>query len=195
MTPCRLVEVYRRFRGASAFLTMETADTSEILVNVYQTTRRCTSEDRHLQIINYSLICQCPGSQVETSARGVHSKDSFHLQVFYVTECVLIFERKQRWLGCQYLALSKLSTFYRCSANHKNELPLQRTAKINSEKLSTFFVSRSHCATELVSVRTQLAHGLAVMLQSVSRSRCWVAQPRALHRDPLPQVAHNFPCS
>jgi hypothetical protein len=61
VAPCRLVEVYRRFRDASCLyhqgddrpasiiaLMMEAASTSETSVNFYQTTRRYNPEDSHL---------------------------------------------------------------------------------------------------------------------------------------------------
>jgi hypothetical protein len=57
VAPCRLVEVYRRFRDACCFhlqslfaLMMEAASTSETSVNSYQTTRRNIPEDIHLHI-------------------------------------------------------------------------------------------------------------------------------------------------
>jgi hypothetical protein len=54
VAPCRLIEVYGRFRGAycrammEAALMMKTVSTSETSVNFYQTTRRNNSEDSHL---------------------------------------------------------------------------------------------------------------------------------------------------
>jgi hypothetical protein len=61
VSPCRLVEVYWRFRGALCLhhqgddissqgiaLVMEAASTSETLVNFYQTTRRNNPQDNHL---------------------------------------------------------------------------------------------------------------------------------------------------
>jgi hypothetical protein len=49
VTPCGLVEVYRRFRGAcSLTLMMEAASTSETSANFYHTTRRNNPEDFHL---------------------------------------------------------------------------------------------------------------------------------------------------
>jgi hypothetical protein len=51
--PCSLVEVYRRFRGASCLhqlivLMMEAASTSETLINFCQTARCYNPEDSHL---------------------------------------------------------------------------------------------------------------------------------------------------
>jgi hypothetical protein len=51
VVPCRLVEVYQRFRGTCClhYQGDETsARTSETLVNFYQTTRRYNPEDSHL---------------------------------------------------------------------------------------------------------------------------------------------------
>jgi hypothetical protein len=48
---CSLVEVYRRFRSASASIIraiMEAVSISEMSVNFYQTTRRNKPEDSHL---------------------------------------------------------------------------------------------------------------------------------------------------
>jgi hypothetical protein len=51
VAPCRLVEVYRRFRGAYCLaLIMEAVRTSETSVNFYQTTRRYNREDSHLRV-------------------------------------------------------------------------------------------------------------------------------------------------
>jgi hypothetical protein len=47
VAPCSLVEVYRRFRGASIIRVMEAASTSETLVNIYQTTWCNNPEDSH----------------------------------------------------------------------------------------------------------------------------------------------------
>jgi hypothetical protein len=51
VAPCSLVEVYQRFRDPCCLivLMMEAARTSETLVNFYQNTRRCNSEDSHLR--------------------------------------------------------------------------------------------------------------------------------------------------
>jgi hypothetical protein len=57
IAPCSLVEVHQRFRGPCCLhhqgliigLMMETARTSETLVNFYQTTRRYNPEDSHLR--------------------------------------------------------------------------------------------------------------------------------------------------
>jgi hypothetical protein len=61
VAPCSLVEVYQRFREpcclhyqgdecpALPALMMEAARTSEMSVNVYQTTRRYNPEDSHLR--------------------------------------------------------------------------------------------------------------------------------------------------
>jgi hypothetical protein len=48
-----LVEIYRRFKGAYCLiiLMMEAVSTSEILADLYQTTRRNIPEDSHLQNI------------------------------------------------------------------------------------------------------------------------------------------------
>jgi hypothetical protein len=49
VTPCSLVEVYRRFRGASCLHhQMDASPTFESSVNFYQTTRRNSTEDSHL---------------------------------------------------------------------------------------------------------------------------------------------------
>jgi hypothetical protein len=47
VSPCSLVEVYRRFIA----LMMEAASSYETSVNFYQTTGRNNPEDSHLQII------------------------------------------------------------------------------------------------------------------------------------------------
>jgi hypothetical protein len=59
VAPCRLVEVYQRFRGTFCLhhqddhlliaLMMEAARTFETLENFYQTTRRYNPEDSHLR--------------------------------------------------------------------------------------------------------------------------------------------------
>jgi hypothetical protein len=54
VAPCSLVEVYQRFRG-SCCLHHQGNDSSETLVNFYQTTRRYNPEDSHLSTIN-SLV-------------------------------------------------------------------------------------------------------------------------------------------
>jgi hypothetical protein len=53
VAPCRLVEVYRRFRGALCLryqtaLIMKAVSTSETSANFYHTTRRNNPEDGHL---------------------------------------------------------------------------------------------------------------------------------------------------
>jgi hypothetical protein len=55
VSPCSLV-VYQRFRGTCCLaLLMETASTSDTVVNFYQTTRRYNPEDSHLRnFINWS---------------------------------------------------------------------------------------------------------------------------------------------
>jgi hypothetical protein len=57
VAPCRLVLVYRRFRGPYFViaLMMEAVQISETSVNSYQSTRRYNPEDSHLQL-NYCLI-------------------------------------------------------------------------------------------------------------------------------------------
>jgi hypothetical protein len=59
VAPFSLVEVYRHFRGTCCLnhqgddeeaLMTETASTSEMSVNFYQTTRRYNPEDSHLHI-------------------------------------------------------------------------------------------------------------------------------------------------
>jgi hypothetical protein len=53
VAPCSLVDIDRRFRGDYRLLIapmMEEVRTSETSVNIYQTTRRNISEDRHLRI-------------------------------------------------------------------------------------------------------------------------------------------------
>jgi hypothetical protein len=47
VVPCSLVEVFRRFRGLIALM-MEAANTSEMSVNICQTTQRNNPEDSHL---------------------------------------------------------------------------------------------------------------------------------------------------
>jgi hypothetical protein len=47
VTPCSLVEVYRRFRDAMIVLMMEAASNTETSVNFYQTTWRNNPEDSH----------------------------------------------------------------------------------------------------------------------------------------------------
>jgi hypothetical protein len=53
VAPCSVVEVCQRFRGDAAYkintLMMEAARTSEMLVNIYQATRRYNTEDSYLQ--------------------------------------------------------------------------------------------------------------------------------------------------
>lgn len=50
VAPRNLVEVYQRFRGPLFLITlmMKTAKNSEILVNLYQFTRRYKPEDNHI---------------------------------------------------------------------------------------------------------------------------------------------------
>jgi hypothetical protein len=65
VAPCSLIEVYhRRLRGACCLhhqdlmiiaLIMEARSTSDTSVNFYQTTRRYTPEDGHLQGLNFFL--------------------------------------------------------------------------------------------------------------------------------------------
>jgi hypothetical protein len=61
VVPCSLVEFYQRFRGACCLhhqgndggaLLIEAATTSEMLVNLYQTTWLNIPEDSHLRIIS-----------------------------------------------------------------------------------------------------------------------------------------------
>jgi hypothetical protein len=47
VAPCRLVDVYRRFRGA--YWLHQQSDRAETSVNFYQTTRRNNPEDSYLQ--------------------------------------------------------------------------------------------------------------------------------------------------
>jgi hypothetical protein len=67
VAPCSLVEVYQRFSGPCCLqhqgyiraiaLTMETARTSETLVNFYQTTQCYNPEDSHLH--KQFNLCNC----------------------------------------------------------------------------------------------------------------------------------------
>jgi hypothetical protein len=57
VSPCSLVEIYiihhaSIIRAMIIALMMEAARTSETLVNFYQTTRRYSPEDSHLQFLN-----------------------------------------------------------------------------------------------------------------------------------------------
>jgi hypothetical protein len=53
VAPCKLVEVYKLFRGHRGLiaLMMEAARTYETLVNFYQTARRYKPEDSHIHFL------------------------------------------------------------------------------------------------------------------------------------------------
>jgi hypothetical protein len=66
VAPCRLVEFYRRFRGAcylhhqgDVALMVEAESTSETSVNFSQTTRRNNSEDSHRHVENLLTVFVC----------------------------------------------------------------------------------------------------------------------------------------
>jgi hypothetical protein len=65
VAPCSLVEVYQRFEVLAPSiiiaLMMETARTSETLVNIYQTTRHYNPEDSHLCIYGFRMILRING--------------------------------------------------------------------------------------------------------------------------------------
>jgi hypothetical protein len=75
---CSLVEVYHHFRSSCCLhhqgtLMMETASTSETLVNFYQTTRRNIPEDSHLHIRHRENL---KSHKVKKVARGEQGQGS-----------------------------------------------------------------------------------------------------------------------